>query len=61
MPDAGLDAPARVDELEREVVRARARTQAPLARDGVDAFDDAVFRKLGDRAHGVESRSGSGW
>ena len=61
VPDASLDAPARVHELEREVVRARTRAQSPLARDGVDPFDDAVFRKLGDGAHGVESRSGSGW
>ena len=41
VPDAALDAAARVDELEREVVRARARTQSPFARDGVGALDDA--------------------
>ena len=60
VPDARLDAAARVDELEREIRGAVPRPQPPLARDRVDALDDAVFGELGDRAHRVESRPGSG-
>ena len=48
VPHARLDAPARVDELEREVRRAAFRAQPLLARDRVDALDDAVFGELGD-------------
>ena len=51
VPDARLDAAARVDELEREVRRAAFRPQALLPRDGVDALDGAVLRELGDRRH----------
>ena len=53
VPDARLDAAARVDELEREVRRAALRAQPPLARDRVDALDDPVLDELRDR-----SRSG---
>ena len=53
VPDARLDPPARVDELEREVGGAVLRAQPPLARDRVDALDDAVFGQLGDAAHSV--------
>ena len=56
VPDARLDAAARVDELEREVRGAVLRPQPPLARDRVDALDDAVLGQLGDRAHTAESR-----
>ena len=51
VPDPRLDAPARVDELEREVRRRRSCPQPPLARDRVDALDDAVLGELGDRGH----------
>jgi hypothetical protein len=53
VPDAALDPPARVDELEREVVCPALRAQPPLARDRVDALDDAVLGQLGDGAHGA--------
>lgn len=49
VPDARLDAAARVDELEREVRRAALRTQTTLARDREDALDDPIFGELGDR------------
>ena len=53
-PDARLDAPARVDELEREVRRdPRSRPQALLPGDGVDALDDPVLGEGGNRAHGA--------
>ena len=58
VPDAGVDAAARVDELEREVRRAALRAQLPLGLDGEDALDDAVFGELGD--HARESTVGSG-
>src|SRR5215203_669754 len=50
-PDARLDAPARVDELQREIRRAGARAQPLLLRDRVHAFDDPVVLQLGDRRH----------
>jgi len=52
VPDAGFDAAAGVDELERQVRRAAARPQPPLPRDRVDALDDPFLRQLGDRTHG---------
>src|SRR5262245_37609597 len=48
-PDARLDAPAGIDELQREVGSPRTGPQAFLLRDRVDAFDDAVLLELGDR------------
>ena len=48
VPDASLDATARVDELEREVRRPALRPQPPLARDRVDPLDDAILGQLGD-------------
>ena len=60
VPDASLDAPARVDELEREVRSAALRAQPPLARDRVDALDDAVLGQLGDACSRRESRPESG-
>jgi hypothetical protein len=51
VPDPSLDPPTRVDQLEREVRRATLRAQPALARDSVDALDDAVLRQLGDRGH----------
>ncbi len=49
LPHAGLDAPRRVDELEREVGGTALRPELPLRLDGVDALDDAILGKLGDR------------
>lgn len=60
VPDSGLDAAARVDELDGEIGRSVLRPEPPLARDRVHAFDDAVLGQLGDRAHGAQSRPGSG-
>jgi hypothetical protein len=48
-PDAGIDAAARVDELEGEVWTAAARPQALLARDREDGVDDPVLGELRDR------------
>ena len=56
VPDACLDAAARIDELECEIRGAALRAQPLLARDRVDAFDDPLFGQLCDRAHDVESR-----
>ena len=53
VPDAPLDPPARVDELEREVGLAVPRRQAPLPRDREDAVDRAVLHEVGDRRHGL--------
>src|SRR5512132_2501897 len=50
-PDARLDPPARVDELEREVRSPSARAKPLLLRDRVDAFDDAILLELRDRRH----------
>ena len=58
VPDARLDPPARVDELEREVRRAALRPQLPLGLDGEDALDDAVLGEVGD--HARESTVASG-
>ena len=59
VPDARVDAPARVDELEREVRRAALRPQPALGLDGEDALDDAVLRELGDHAGESTVASGS--
>ena len=48
VPDARLDPPARVDELEREVRRAALRAQLALGLDGEDALDDPVLGEVGD-------------
>ena len=49
LPDARLDPPGRVDELEREVRRAGLRAQLALRAHGVDGLDDPVLRQLRDR------------
>ena len=51
VPDARVDAAARIDELEREVRGAALRAQPLLARDRVDALDDPLFGQLCDCAH----------
>jgi len=60
VPDAALDAAARVDELEREVRGAVLCTQPALACNRIDALDDAVLRQLGDGAHSSQSRPEGG-
>ena len=50
VPDARVDAPGRVDELEHEVRRAALRAQPPLRLDGEDALDDAVLGQVRDHA-----------
>ena len=50
-PDARLDAPARVGELEREVRRARTGSLPLLLRDREHALDRPVLGELGDRGH----------
>ncbi len=49
VPDARVDPAAPIRKLEREVGTPRPRAQALLARDGEDAFDDALGGKLRDR------------
>jgi uncharacterized protein DUF1015 len=51
-PDSGVDAPARIDELEREIRAPAAGAKALLAGDRVRAFDDPVLCELRDR-HGA--------
>jgi len=60
VPDPALDAAGRVDELQRKVRGAGSRTQAPLARDCVDALDYAILGQLGDAAHFGQSRRETG-
>jgi hypothetical protein len=63
VPDARLDAAALVDQLEREIRRTRAGSQAALARDRVGALDDPLGGQIGDgrgRAHWPHSRSEGG-
>lgn len=55
-PHAGLDASARIRELEREVGRSRTRAAAFLAHDRVDTLDGAILLELGDRGHGSSLR-----
>ena len=57
VPDPRRDPAARVDELEREIRGAVSRAQPLLLRDRVDALDGAVLLELGDRGHGLESKS----
>ncbi len=57
VPDARLDAPARVDELERQVGAARARAQTLLPRNGEEALDDPVLGQLGDGDGALTGRS----
>jgi hypothetical protein len=51
VPDAGVDPPTRVDELECEVRRSVFRPQPLLACDRVDALDDTLLGELRNRAH----------
>ena len=51
VPDTRLDTPARVDELEREVRRARPGSSTLLLRDREHALDGAILDELGDRGH----------
>ena len=53
VPDASLDPPARVDELEREVRLPAPRRQSPLPCDREDAVDRAILYQVGDRPHEV--------
>ena len=55
VPDARVDAPAGVDELEREVGCAAFRPQPLLPCDRIDALDDALFGELRNRAHALGS------
>jgi hypothetical protein len=48
-PDAGIDPPARIHELERQVGAAAAGAKALLAGDRVCALDDPVLCQLRDR------------
>jgi hypothetical protein len=48
-PHSGVDAAARIDELEREVRASAPRAKALLARDCENAFDDPVLGELRDR------------
>jgi hypothetical protein len=50
VPNARVDAAARVDELEREERRTRFRPQLPLRLDREHAIDDPVLGELGDHA-----------
>jgi uncharacterized protein (DUF1015 family) len=52
VPDARLDPPACIGELEREEGSSRAGAAALLLRDREDAFDDPILGELGDRRHG---------
>jgi Protein of unknown function (DUF1015) len=51
-PDPRIDAPARIDELEREIGAPAAGTKALLAGDRIGALDDPVLCQLRDR-HGA--------
>jgi uncharacterized protein (DUF1015 family) len=51
VPDARVDAPARIHELEREIGRAATRVQAPLPRHRINPLDDPFLREVCDRAH----------
>ena len=51
VPDARLDPPARVDELEGEIGRSVLRPPALLAADGEHALDGAILRELGNAGH----------
>ena len=51
LPDPRLDPAGRVDQLEHQVRRALSGRPPLLAGDGVDTFDRAVGRQLGDGAH----------
>ena len=56
VPDARVDAAARVDELEREVRARRPSSAAAPCRDGVHALDRRGSPPVGDRRHAAESR-----
>src|SRR5256714_462314 len=51
IPDPSLDPAARIDELEREIRRARAGSQPLLAGNCVDALDHPVLGESDDRGH----------
>ena len=53
VPDARLDLPGRVDELEREVRASRTGAEPLLARHRVEALDDPVLGQLRDRHPGI--------
>ena len=53
LPDSALDPTARIDELDRQVIRAAARPQTALASDRVDSFDDPVLCQPSNGAHGT--------
>ncbi len=51
VPDAGVDSPARVDQLERQVRRTAAGTEALLPRDRERSLDYPILVQLRDRSH----------
>src|SRR3954447_11793620 len=57
VPHPRLDPTRRVDQLEREIRRARLRAQLALRPDRIDRLDDPILCELGDR-HGSSLRSG---
>ena len=57
VPDARVDAPRRVDELEGEIRGPGARPSALLARNREDLLDEPILGKLGDRNRGSHERS----
>ena len=60
-PDARLDAPARVGELEREVRSCRRACGAAPSRDREHALDRPVLGELGDRGHGPSLWAQARW
>src|SRR5438045_9673561 len=58
VPDARLDPPALIDELEREVRRSASRLQLPLACHCVDALDGAVLPEVCTGLHEGQCRLG---
>jgi hypothetical protein len=64
VPDAGLDSSTRIDELEREIRTAGARSQPLLPRHGEEPLHDPVLCQLCDRGrdgHRAECRPKRGW
>lgn len=53
VPDASVDATARIGELEREIRGACARAAPLLPRDCEDALDGPILGELRDRRHGA--------
>src|SRR6185295_15363948 len=60
VPNASVDPPTRVDQLEREVWSAALRPHSLFARDRVDPFDDPLLGQLCDGAHRSSDRAVEG-